>query len=189
MLLHQYGDGALVCLMDIAKAYPSMPHECLTYGLQLIGTPARIYNMVASIYAHSTGLYGDVRFPLRRGIKEGCPLSRALFVLVYEAFHQTLTREFPNSTIPAYVEDIAIISPNQREMQHVVERVSQLSAILGLKTNPSKTQVYRWAPPSRRQGVARRESLTKDAITWDDARLPLQPPVFHYLGHLLAHPT
>ena len=33
MLLHQYGDGALVCLVDIAKAYPSMPHECLTYGL------------------------------------------------------------------------------------------------------------------------------------------------------------
>ena len=97
MLLHQYGDGALVCLLDIAKALPSMPHECLTYGLQLIGTPARIYNMVASIYVHSTGVYGDVRFPLRRGIKEGCPLSPALFVLVYEAFHQTLTREFPTA--------------------------------------------------------------------------------------------
>ena len=126
--------------------------------------------MVASIHAHSTGVYGDVRFPLRRGIKEGCPLSPALFALVYEAFHQTLTREFPNSTILAYVDDIAIISPNQREMQHVLERVSQLSAILGLKTNPSKTQVYCWAPPSRRQGVARRESPTRDAITWGDAR-------------------
>ena len=141
------------------------------------------------IYAYSTGVYGDVRFPLRRGIKEGCPLSPALFVQVYEAFHQTLTREFPNSTILAYVDDITIISPNQREMQHVLERVTQLSAILGLKMNPSKTQVYRWAPPSRRQGVARRESPTRDAITWGDARLPLQPPIFHYLGHLLAHPT
>ena len=64
---------------------------------------------------------------------------------MYEAFHQTLTREFPNSTILAYVDDI--------DMRRVLERVSQLSAILGLKTNPSKTQVYRWAPPSRRQGV------------------------------------
>ena len=151
MLLHQYGDGALVCLLDIAKVYPSMPHECLTYGLRLIGTPARIYNMVA---AHSTAVYGDVHFPLRRGIKEECPLSPALFVLVYEAFHETLTREFPNSTILAFVDDIAIITPNQREMLHILERVSQLSAVLGLKTNPSKTQVYRWASPSRRQGVA-----------------------------------
>ena len=190
MLLHQYGDGALVCLLDIAKAYPSMPHERLTYGLRrLIGTPARIYNMVASIYAHNTEVYGDVRFPLRRGIKEGCPLSPALFVLVYEAFHQTLTREFPNSTIMAYVDDVAIISPNQREMQHDLERVSELSVILGLKTNPSKTHVYRWGPPSCRHGVARREPPTRDAITWGDARLPLQPPIFHYLGHLLAHPT
>ena len=106
--------------------------------------------MVTSIYTHNTGAYGDVRFPLPRGIKEGCPLSPTLFVLVYEAFHQTLTREFPNSTILAYVDDITIISPNQREMQHVLECVSQLSTILGLKANPSKTQVYHWAPPCRR---------------------------------------
>ena len=158
-----------MCLLDIAKAYSSMPHECLTYGLRLIGTLARIYNMVASIYAHSTAVYRDVRFPSRRGIKEGCPLSPALFVLVYEAFHQTLTREFATSTILAHVGDIAIISPNQREMLHILEHVSQLSAILGLKANPSKTQVYRWAPPSRRQGVARRESPKRDAITWGDA--------------------
>ena len=93
------------------------------------------------------------------------PLSPALFVLVYEALHQTLTREFPNSTILAYVDNIAIIFPNQRELQRVPERISQLSATLGLKTNASKTHVYRWAPPSRRQGMARRESPTKDAIT------------------------
>ena len=74
-------------------------------------------------------------------------------------------------------------------MQHVLECVTQLSAMLGLKTNPSKTHVYRWAPPSRREAVARRESPTRGAITWGDARLRLQPPIFHYLGHLLAHPT
>ena len=43
-LLHQYRDGALVCLLDIAKAYPSMPHECLTYGLRLIGTRRRAWD-------------------------------------------------------------------------------------------------------------------------------------------------
>ena len=33
------------------KAYPSMPPDCLIYGLQAIGVPAHIYNMVANIYA------------------------------------------------------------------------------------------------------------------------------------------
>ena len=98
---------------------------------------------------------------------KGRPLSPTLFVLVYEGFHQTLTQGFSNSTILAYVDDIPI--PSQRDMQHVLERISQLYAIMGLKTNPSKTQVYRWAPPSRRQGVARRESPTRDAITWGHA--------------------
>ena len=186
MLLHLYGDGALVCLLDIAKACPSMPHDCLTYRL---GTPARIYNMVATIYTHSAGVYGEVRFPLWRGIKEGCPLLPSLFVLVYEAFYQTLIRGFPKSTILAYVDDIAVISPDQHELLPVLKRGSKLSAVLSLKTNPSKTQVYNWALSSRCQAVVRRESPTRDAITWGDARLPLQPPIFHYLGHLLPHPT
>ena len=65
MLLHKYGDGALVYLVNIAKVYPIMPHKCLIRGLQAIGAPAHIYNMVASIYACSTGAYGDVHFPLK----------------------------------------------------------------------------------------------------------------------------
>ena len=32
--------------------------------------------------------------PLQRGIKEGCLLSPALFDLVYEAFRQSLTKDF-----------------------------------------------------------------------------------------------
>ena len=117
-----------------------------------IGAPAHVYSMVESSYTHSTGVFGDVRFPLKRGIKEGCPLSTALFVLVYEAFHHTLTREFPNNTIMAYVNDIAIISPNKQEMKCVPDLVYQRSAILRLKTNSAKTQIYRWAPPVRRLG-------------------------------------
>ena len=34
MLLHHYRDGALICLLDITKADPSMPHACLLHGLQ-----------------------------------------------------------------------------------------------------------------------------------------------------------
>ena len=80
------------------------------------------------MYARSRVACGDARFPL-------------CLVLVYEAFHQHLSQELPNSTILAYVDDIAIISPNERETQQVVECVSELSGTLGLKTNSAKTQV------------------------------------------------
>ena len=64
---------------------------------------------MASIYSQSTGSYGGVKFPLRRGIKEGC-LPPSLFVIVYEAFHSTLASGFPNFTVLAYVDDVAVIA-------------------------------------------------------------------------------
>ena len=67
--------------------------------------------MVSSICANSIGVYGDVCFPLWRGIKEGCPLLPALFNLLYKASHSTLAREFPRSTVLAYVDDVAIVPP------------------------------------------------------------------------------
>ena len=61
MLLHQHGDGALACLLDIAKAYPSMPDAYLVHGLRSIGAPANVYDMVESIHTHNTGVYGNVK--------------------------------------------------------------------------------------------------------------------------------
>ena len=94
---------------------------------------------MACIYNHSTRSYGDVKFPLRWGIEEGCPLSPSLFVLVYEAFHSTLAREFPAVTVLAYVDNMTIIALDNCETQKVLTRVDQLSTILGLHTNAGKT--------------------------------------------------
>ena len=49
--------------------------------------------------------------------------SPALFVLVYKAFHQTLTKEFPNSAVLACVNNLAIILPNKHEMKRVLKQV------------------------------------------------------------------
>ena len=87
------------------------------------------------------------------------------------------------------MDNIAIISSDQQEMQRVLERVNQLSAVLGMRTNAAKTQVYRWAPPARCQGVAWRGSPRRDMIAWCGTQLPIQSPIFHYLGHPMAHPA
>ena len=94
MELHERHEGSYICLLDIAKAFPSTPHVCLVESLQAIGAPPHVSLMVKSIYTLSTCQYGKLRFPLTRGIKEGCPPSPALFVLVYETFHATLVKEF-----------------------------------------------------------------------------------------------
>ena len=89
-------DEPVICLLDIAKAFPSTPHDSIHTALELIGTPQSIKTLIKSIYQGSTNQYQNYQYKLTRGIKEGCPLSPSLFVLVYEAFHATLSAEFPD---------------------------------------------------------------------------------------------
>ena len=88
-----------MCLIDIAKAYPSMLHPAITYALQAIGTPQHLIEMIRDIYRRSTLQYGSFVCSFERGVKGGCPLSPSLFVLVYEAFHHTLATEFPELVV------------------------------------------------------------------------------------------
>ena len=64
------------------------------------------------IYHRRTLQYGSFVYSLERGVKEGCPLSPSLFVLVYEAFHHTLDTEFPELDVYVYMDDIAIMANN-----------------------------------------------------------------------------
>ena len=95
------------------------------------------------IYIPSTCWYGKLHFPLTRGIKEGCPLSPAVFVLVYETFQPTLAKEFPEATFFVYVDDIVVVTKNASDPHRVLKRVQQLFSILGFQTNPGKIEVYK----------------------------------------------
>ena len=149
MELHERPEGSYICLVDIAKAFPSTLHVCLVDSLQAIGAPPHVSRMVKSIYTLSTCQFGKLRFPLTRGIKEGCPLSPALFVLVYETFRTALAKEFPEASFFVSVDDIAIVTKNANNMQRVLKRVQELSLILGFQTNPGKTEVCKWATTPR----------------------------------------
>ena len=128
-----------------------------------------------------------IQFPLTRGIKEGCPLSPALFVLVYETFHATLAKEFPEASFFVYVDNIAVVTKNANDMQRLLKRVQELSLILGFQTNPGKKEVSKWATTPRvRQ---KRQAPQHDVLRWNGKDILVRPPIFRYLGYIIAHPS
>jgi hypothetical protein len=80
--------------------------------------------LVEQIFSESTYRYtssaGAFPYKSGRGMKEGCPLSPAFFMLVYEGLHCTLAREFPSAHFLVYVDDIAIITSTPTELEHVL---------------------------------------------------------------------
>ena len=187
MELHENIEGTYICLLDIAKAFPSTPHMCLVESLQILGALPHVVRMVKSIYTLSSCSYGKLHFPFARGIKERCPLSLALFVLVYETFHTTLAKEFPEPSCFVFVDDIAIVTKNTRDLQRVPKRVQKLFLILGFQTNPGKIEVYKWAttPPQADSGDQHHTTV----IRWNGKDILVGPPIFRHFGHTIAHPS
>ena len=91
-----------VCLLDLAKALPSVPRTSVPGGREVIGThpAAACPRLLYSPWQLDSCAIprGNGKSRLRRGITDGCPLSPALFVLVYEAVRRTLRREIPEAT-------------------------------------------------------------------------------------------
>ena len=135
-------EESVICLLDIAKAFPSTPHDSIHTALELIGTPQTIRTLIKSIYQGSTNQYQDYHYKLTRGIKEGCPLSPSLFVLLYEAFHATLCAEFPDVQFFTYVDDIAVSAPNVHVLRRVFQRIDTLPPTVGFRVNRDKTELY-----------------------------------------------
>ena len=77
-----------------------------------------------------------------------------------------------------YLDDRAFIARSEPELRAVLHRVQGLSQLLKFKINHTKTEIIHWAPHHR-----------KHQVQWAGHTITTSPPLFKYLGHLIAHPS
>ena len=107
---------AHVALLDVAKAFPSVPRSMITDIIRQADAPEPIVRMVTEIYDYTPAtphLHGhELRIRPKRRIKEGCPLSPTLFLLYYDVLlRETLDRQ-PDANLYVFVDDIAVRAPD-----------------------------------------------------------------------------
>ena len=79
------GLRTFVMFVDLSKAYDTVPHEALMAKLHQLGVRGRMLAFIRALYESSEvrvrGCAGGVgpSFLLRRGVRQGCPLSPILF--------------------------------------------------------------------------------------------------------------
>ena len=81
--------GAGIVLLDIKQAFPSLAREFLFWVLQSMGFPAWFLDVLKEIYrynVHGVILNGKAHcfINVLSGVKQGCPLSMALFALAID---------------------------------------------------------------------------------------------------------
>ena len=90
-------------------------------------------------------------FPLSRGVRQGCPLSPLLYVLVSEVLAVNIRRNprisglslpgFPPlSPISQYADDTSLVLTSDESIRAVFETFAQFEAASGAKLNRSKSK-------------------------------------------------
>ena len=137
----------MIISIDAEKAFDKIQHPFRIKTLQKMGIEGTYLNIAKAIYDNLTAniiLNGEKlkEFPLRSGIRQGCPLSPLLFNIVLEVL-ATATREKEKEprlekkkqnshclqmTLP-YIE-------NPKEtISKLLELISELSKVVGYEVN------------------------------------------------------
>ena len=143
------------------------------------GMPMKIVNLIHKLYTGSTisirlsmeGLCA-LAFDQQVGIRQGCSLSPALFVLVLDfalrSFEPCCLQNDIATEWLGYADDLVLISTSEVTAQHALHQLQASCAFVGLFINISKTEcmAVQTKPPEVPASNAIKERIT---VQWDHA--------------------
>ena len=147
-------DTAAFIFLDQEKAFDRVNHNFLFRVMETFGIGDTFIAWVRKIYSNATSILGingffSEKIPLKRGVRQGCPLSALLYVLVIEVLAIQL-RSNPNIvgfTVGGekivsvhYMDDTTITITQNRCFKEVIKELSQYEEASEAKVNYSKTQ-------------------------------------------------
>jgi hypothetical protein len=186
-------NGGTFTIVDVSKAFDTIPHSALTPCLARKGVPAPIIELVNNMYQDNfttirTNDNEGVEIKILRGVKQGDPLSPLLFNLCLEPLLETIeentsgikisSNQDRGISILAFADDIVLLGANEREAQFQVDTLHKYLDGLKMKLSREKSQTF--------QVVSKRDTwYVKDPdIKLEGLNIPAIDPdeAFKYLG-------
>lgn len=177
-----------MCFIDYQKAFDCVKHVELIKMLQDKRIDKNDARFIKTLYANQTasvkvGNETTQKFPIERGVRQGCVLSPLLFNLYSEAiFERALTDAEDGIKINGqvvnnlrYADDTVIIADSQEALQRLIIKISTEGERLGLRINIDKTKVM----------MVSRTSNVNLNITVNGKKIQ-QVSKFRYLGSWLT---
>ena len=149
------GSGHYILFLDTAKAFDSVDHGYIIKVLGKLGLPQWVINFVQGILhdvrvfpilAEDTGIF----IHIRRGVKQGCPLSPLLFAICFDPLLFSLSR-IQDSEPCAFADDLAFSADDLASIIEALGIIKKFSRESGLGLNISKTHILTTIPPSARE--------------------------------------
>lgn len=137
----QIDSGALIVLLDFCKAFDTIEHGFLLHSLKVVGFGNNFIDVIKMFYKDMNSsiilnMGTSKRFGIHCGIRQGCPISPFLFLLVAELLsiyilnnHNILglkifDREIKISQL---ADDTALFLRDKKQVKTALECISKLS--------------------------------------------------------------
>lgn len=144
-----------VTALDFQNAFGSVSHEFMINSMRKKGIATNVVDVIQNIYTGSNTRIqmregNSSQIDLKRGVKQGCPLSPMIFNIALDTLIRDLEshREYGykinqySFTVQAYADDILLISDSEENMNKLIERVREFTKISGMELAPNKCVAY-----------------------------------------------
>ena len=87
--LYEHRTQGFLAFIDLRKAYDSVSREALWCGLEVLGVPPRLVQLISSFHTNMSakvrvGSLHTGQIPVKNGLRQGCTMAPALFNLFFE---------------------------------------------------------------------------------------------------------
>ena len=141
------------CFVDFTKAYDRVPHAALLAKLWDIGVRGRLYRFIRELYRTSevcveVGLARSAAFPLKRGLRQGCPMSPVLFNVYASDLLPPMERwgvRVPEAgwRLPdlMYADDLVLLASTKHDLEEMLRLLAKWCHTWHMQVNEAKCGV------------------------------------------------
>ena len=154
---NEWNSNLYTCFIDYEKAFDCVHRNSLWSILRNYGIPEKIITIIIAIYTDTKcavlGREGPSEpFDVLSGVKQGCPLSGLLFIMVIDFIMKQTTEDARRGlqwTLHQqledldYADDLVLFSNTHKQLQDKVNKLVDTGASIGMKVNAKKTKVMR----------------------------------------------
>ena len=161
-------EDIFIASIDLTNAFGEIPHKLIFNNLKAVGFDEKLINIVKNCYKDSTNIIQTIsfkskRFVVRKGVKQGCPLSPLLFDLAIDPLLRVINAKhkdegFKGIAIQAYADDLLLISKSENGLKNILETVDVFCNYAKLKINVKKCGIYSYMLNNNRR-VSSNESF------------------------------